>query len=173
MSAPNSRRTVGTVPRPQRSDAASAATASDDADPLALERQLCFALAVASRTVIDAYRSELDPLSLTHPQYLVMLALWEHGTLSLSGLGELLMLEAATLSPMVKRLERVGYVRRTRNPDDKRQLMIALTDEGDDLRERAKRVPLAMMQKLRMSLDGIEKLRDAVSGVISATQAAR
>ncbi|WP_166979537.1 MarR family winged helix-turn-helix transcriptional regulator [Paramicrobacterium fandaimingii] len=142
-------------------------------DPLALESQLCFALAVASRTVIDAYRSELEPLNLTHPQYLVMLALWEHGTLSLSGLGDLLMLEAATLSPMVKRLERVGYVRRTRNPLDERQLAIELTDDGHELRERAKQVPIAMGAKFQMTPGDVEKLRDAVSGVISAARAAR
>lgn len=152
--------------------AARAATASVDSDPLALESQLCFALAVASRTVIDAYRSELEPLKLTHPQYLVMLALWEHGSLSLSKLGELLMLEAATLSPMVKRLERVGYVRRTRNPDDERQLAIELTDAGHELREQATHVPIAMMQKFQMTPEDIGRLREAVSGVIAAAQTA-
>lgn len=152
--------------------AGGSATASGDSDPLALESQLCFALAVASRTVIDAYRSELEPLNLTHPQYLVMLALWEHGTLSLSGLGELLMLEAATLSPMVKRLERVGYVRRTRNHDDERQLAIELTTEGRELRERARQVPIAMMQKFQMTPGDIARLRDAVSGVTAAAAAA-
>ncbi|GAB2530905.1 MarR family winged helix-turn-helix transcriptional regulator [Paramicrobacterium agarici] len=148
-------------------------TASAGADPLALESQLCFALAVASRTVIDAYRSELEPLNLTHPQYLVMLALWEHRSLSLTRLCELLMLEAATLSPMVKRLERVGYVRRTRNPDDERQLAIELTEEGRALRERAQQVPLAMMQKFQMTPGDIAKLRDVVSGVTAAATAAR
>lgn len=142
-------------------------------DPLALESQLCFALAVASRTVIDAYRSELEPLGLTHPQYLVMLALWQHGTLSLSGLGELLMLEGATLSPMVKRLERIGYVRRTRNPFDERQLAIELTHDGRALRERAQQVPIAMGKKFQMTSSDIKRLRDAVSGVIDVARAAQ
>ncbi|PFG30044.1 MarR family winged helix-turn-helix transcriptional regulator [Paramicrobacterium agarici] len=147
-------------------------TASTGADPLALESQLCFALAVASRTVIDAYRSELEPLNLTHPQYLVMLALWEHRSLSLTRLGELLMLERATLSPMVKRLERLGYVHRARNPHDERQLAIELTEEGRALRERAQQVPVAMMQKFQMTPSDVEALRDAVSGVIAAASPA-
>ena len=95
-------------------------------DPLALERQVCFALAVASRTVISVYRPVLEPLGLTHPQYLVMLALWGDEPLSVTELSRMLELDAATLSRLLKRLESAGLVRRDRNPDDERSLALSL-----------------------------------------------
>ena len=85
-----------------------------DSDPLALENQVCFALAVASRGVIAVYRPLLEPMGLTHPQYLVMLALWQHAPLSVKDLSRLLQLEPATLSPLLKRLEASGFVHRPR-----------------------------------------------------------
>src|SRR5579862_6178799 len=86
--------------------------------PLALERQVCFALSIASRSVLAVYRPLLEPMGLTHPQYLVMLALWERSPLSVKELGRLLELDSATLSPLVKRLAASGLVTRTRNSDD-------------------------------------------------------
>ena len=86
--------------------------ASDTEDLLALENQVCFALAVASRGVNAVYRPLLEPLGLTHPQYLVMLALWERSPRSVRDLGEELRLDPATLSPLLKRLEALGYVSR-------------------------------------------------------------
>ena len=83
---------------------ASAAAETPEPDLLALDRQVCFALAVASRTVIGLYRPVLAPMGLTHPQYLVMLALWQHGTLSVKELSGLLQLDPGTLSPLLKRL---------------------------------------------------------------------
>src|SRR4051794_4075957 len=85
-------------------------------DLLRLDEQVCFALAVAARNVISLYRPVLEPLGLTHPQYLVMLALWERSPLSLRELGRSLSLEAATLSPLIKRLEAAGLVTRRRHP---------------------------------------------------------
>ena len=108
-----------------------------DNDPLALEEQVCFALAVASRSVVASYRTVLEPLGLTHPQYLTMLALWQHGTLSVKALGALLHLEPATISPLVKRLEQSGLVTRTRSSSDERSIDVVLTSEGRALRRRA------------------------------------
>src|SRR5882672_8601208 len=85
-------------------------------DPLSLEDQVCFALSVAARGIVGVYRPVLEPLGLTHPQYLVMLALWEHGEVSVKELSALLQLEPATVSPLVKRLEAIGYVGRRRSP---------------------------------------------------------
>src|SRR6185295_2803247 len=90
--------------------------ALDTADPLALEEQVCFALSVAARGVVGVYRPLLEPMGLTHPQYLVMLALWQHAPLSVRGLSELLQLDPGTLSPLLKRLEASGYLRRERKP---------------------------------------------------------
>ena len=99
-------------------------------DMLALDRQVCFALAVAARTVIAVYRPVLEPLGLTHPQYLVMLALWQYGPLSVTKLSGLLQLDPGTLSPLLKRLEAAGLLRRERDANDQRHLALALTDEG-------------------------------------------
>src|SRR3954471_10486782 len=96
------------------------------ADPLALDRQVCFALAVAAREVVALYRPVLEPLGLTHPQYLVMLALWERDCRSLRDLAETLALDPGTLSPLVKRLEAAGLVRRERDRTDERLLAVTL-----------------------------------------------
>jgi DNA-binding MarR family transcriptional regulator len=100
------------------------------ANLLALEDQVCFALAVASRSVNAIYRPILEPYGLTHPQYLVMLALWAHSPRSVKELGAELQLEPATLSPLLKRLEASGLVARNRATDDERVLLISLTEAG-------------------------------------------
>src|SRR6202000_4425 len=96
-------------------------------DPLALERQVCFALSIASRSVLAIYRPLLEPMSLTHPQYLVMLALWGDSPLSVKEIGALLQLDSATLSPLLKLLSAAGYVTRTRSSEDERLVLIELT----------------------------------------------
>ncbi|GAA1329599.1 MarR family transcriptional regulator [Brachybacterium rhamnosum] len=136
-------------------------------DPLALESQVCFALSLASRSVIAAYRPALEPLHLTHPQYLVMLALWERAPLSVKGLSGLLHLEPATLSPLIKRLEALGYVLRTRDSADERSLAIVLTDEGAALRAEAEKIPAAMMRRLRMDEQELTALHASMMKLIT------
>jgi DNA-binding MarR family transcriptional regulator len=106
-------------------------------NPLALENQVCFQVAVAARSVLGVYRPILEPLGLTHPQYLVMLVLWENGDRSVRDIGTALRLDSATLSPLLKRLESAGLVRRARSGDDERVVVVSLTDEGAALRQRA------------------------------------
>lgn len=109
----------------------SSAPAGVDADDLLrLENQLCFAIVTAARNVVAIYRPILEPLGLTHPQYLVMLALWEESPRSLGDLALELAMEPATLSPLVKRLEAQGLVTRARRPADERVLDISLTPRG-------------------------------------------
>jgi DNA-binding MarR family transcriptional regulator len=151
-------------------DAATRATSPEDL--LALENQVCFALAVASRSVIGMYRPLLEPMGLTHPQYLVMLALWERGPHSVRALGEALRLEPATLSPLLKRLEALGYVRRNRSPDDERALRVELTDAGAALRAQALEVPPAVMRLLDMDVSELASLRDTLHHVIAAVESA-
>ena len=141
-------------------------------DPLALESQLCFALARASRAVINSYKSVLDPLGLTHPQYLVMLALWQHGPLSLKRLGELVALEPATLSPLVRRIEKLGYVTRTRDSADERVLVIELTAEGKALCRRAEAVPLTMADRLGLDLAALPDQLVGLNALIAAAERA-
>jgi len=139
-------------------------------DLLALDRQVCFALAVASRTVISLYRPLLEPMGLTHPQYLVMLALWEGEPLRVSELADRLSLEPATLSPLLKRLEAAGLVTRRRDPADERAVAVTLTPAGRRLREDAERIPPAVLARLGMELTELEDLRDRLTTVIEAAR---
>jgi DNA-binding MarR family transcriptional regulator len=143
-----------------------------ETDPLALESQVCFALAVAARTVIAAYRPVLEPVGLTHPQYLVMLALWEREPLSVRELADLLSLEPGTVSPLIKRLEALGYVLRERSRADERVLEVRLTDAGRDLRSYAETIPSAMMKRLGMDAAQLRELHRAMTTVIAAAKAA-
>ena len=141
-------------------------------DPLALERQVCFALSVAARSVLSIYRPILEPMGLTHPQYLVMLALWGQSPLAVKELIEMLQLDGPTLSPMLKRLEAAGLVVRSRDPLDERQLRVDLTDKGRALREQALNVPPAVVAKLGTSLGELEELRDSLTALNEAARKA-
>ncbi|MEU5116077.1 MarR family transcriptional regulator [Streptomyces longwoodensis] len=132
---------------------------SDPAEgSLLLDDQLCFALYAASRAVIARYRPLLDELGLTYPQYLVLLVLWEQDEISVRELGAALQLESSTLSPLLKRLEAHGLLRRERRSDDERSVAIQLTGTGAALRERARAVPLAIGDAM-----GLTREQDALA----------
>lgn len=131
-------------------------------DLLKLENQLCFAVVTAARNVVSLYRPVLEPLGLTHPQYLVMLALWERSPRSLGELAEEVAMEPATLSPIVKRLEAQGRVARTRRSCDERVLDITLTEEGRALREDALDVPGRIMERTGMDAAEVATLRESL-----------
>ncbi|NUR80330.1 MAG: MarR family transcriptional regulator [Dermatophilaceae bacterium] len=156
-------------PTPNSTSAARHPSFAAPDDLLRLDQQVCFALAVAARNVIGLYRPVLEPLGLTHPQYLVMLALWERSPLTLREIGHLLSLEPATLSPLLKRLEAAGLVRRDRHPDDDRALAITLTRRGRELRARALEVPPRIVEALGMDRGELEALHQALTRVITAT----
>jgi DNA-binding MarR family transcriptional regulator len=137
-------------------------------DPLALERQVCFALAVASRTVIGVYRPLLEPMGLTHPQYLVMLALWERSPRTVKDLGASLHLDSATLSPLLKRLEALGYLSRARSAEDERAMALSLTPTGQALRTQAEQIPYAVVDRLGVDVDELMALHTALTRVIAA-----
>jgi DNA-binding MarR family transcriptional regulator len=139
-------------------------------NPLALEHQVCFALAVAARSVIGLYRPVLEPMGLTHPQYLVMLALWEFEPVSVKDLSGMLQLEPATLSPLLKRLEAAGLLRRDRSATDERSLAVALTDKGRALRDEALNVPPAIVERLGMDVDELMDLHARLTRVIAAAK---
>jgi MarR family transcriptional regulator, organic hydroperoxide resistance regulator len=146
------------------------APATRDDDLLALDRQVCFALVTAARDVVALYRDVLAPLGLTHPQYLVMLALWEDSPQSVRSLGRRLSLEPATLSPLLRRLESSGLVARDRNPDDERALAVSLTPSGRALRRRALQVPTTVMARLGMDGDDLAGVRDTLLALGSAAR---
>ena len=139
------------------------------ADPLALDRQVCFALAAASRSVIGVYRPVLEPMGLTHPQYLVMLALWERSPRTVRDIGEALHLEPATLSPLLKRLEAAGLVTRARTATDERALDVALTPAGTELRAEAEKVPAEIVARLGISVAELEAIRDGLTRLLAAS----
>jgi DNA-binding MarR family transcriptional regulator len=145
---------------------------TDVQNPLALEQQVCFALAVASRTVVSVYRPLLEPMGLTHPQYLVMLALWQSEPLSVTDLSRLLELDPGTLSRLLKRLETAGLVRRERDRADERSLAIVLTDKGCALRQEALKVPAAIVDRLGLDVQELMDLHGRLTAVIAAAKAA-
>ena len=145
----------------------------DNVDPLALDRQVCFALAAASRSVIAVYRPVLEPMGLTHPQYLVMLALWERSPRTAADISAALLLEPATLTPLLKRLETAGLISRGRSLRDERALSVELTAAGSKLRAQAELVPGKIVDRLGMPLGELEATRDMLTTLLDASVRAR
>jgi DNA-binding MarR family transcriptional regulator len=137
-------------------------------DPLSLDMQVCYALAATSRSVIGLYRPVLAPLGLTHPQYLVMLALWERDPRTVADIGHALHLEPATLSPLLKRLEAAGLITRARSENDERALAVTLTEAGTALRAEAEKVPGQIIERLGLPVSELERLRDILHVVLAA-----
>lgn len=157
-----------------------AATTARDIDPLALEHQVCFALATTNRAVLSVYRPLLEPLGLTHPQYLVMLALWDHRKnpgaeqfpLSVKQIAAALQMDSATLSPMLKRLEGQGLITRAKNAGDERTTDVRLTERGIALREKALEIPPAVVARLGVDLTELENLHQVLTRINAAAVAA-
>lgn len=158
----------------------STTSAKSDLDPLALEQQVCFALAATNRAVLAVYRPLLEPLGLTHPQYLVMLALWDHQKtagegeppLSVKRIAAALQMDPATLSPMLKRLDGLGLIARNRSAADERSTQVTLTDHGTALRARALDIPPAVVARLGVQLAELDELRRVLTRVNAAALAA-
>lgn len=129
---------------------------------MVLEANLCFAIYGAAHAFTRTYKPLLEPLGLTYPQYLVMLCLWEEDMQTVKALGERLGLDSGTLSPLLKRMEQSGYVRRERSREDERQVKIALTDEGACLEARSANVRAAIGAALGCTMDEAAALRDEV-----------
>ena len=137
---------------------------------LQLDHQLCFALYSASLAMTKLYKPLLDSLQLTYPQYLVMLVLWEEDGLTVSALGERLRLDSGTLTPLLKRLETVGWIARQRSSEDERRVHVALTDAGRSLKERAAAIPGCVVKATGCSLPDlmsltrqVKELRDRIA----------
>src|SRR5919201_854287 len=140
---------------------------------MSIDRQLCFALYSASRAMTAAYRPILTQLNLTYPQYLVLLVLWEHERVTVGRLGERLQLDSGTLSPLLKRLEANGFVRRERSLDDERLVDVILTSAGRRLERKAQCIPEQLFSSTGMTEQEDAHLRDAVPHLTDALTAAR
>jgi DNA-binding MarR family transcriptional regulator len=134
-------------------------------DPLSLDNQLCFAIYAASHAFTKAYRPLLTELGLTYPQYLVMLVLWEKRAASVTEICAALGLDTGTLSPLLKRLEKTGYIRRERSREDERQVTIALTTPGMTLKARAQEVLKSIGQAIGCDLEQMRTLMEGLRRV--------
>ena len=133
--------------------------ADDKYDCLKLENQVCFPLYACSKEIINRYRPLLDKLDITYTQYITMMVLWEERSLSVKELGCRLYLDSGTLTPLLKRLDRQGYIRRVRPEDNERKLFLSLTEEGEKLREKAKLVPGQMQGCLPLEWEELVQLK--------------
>ena len=146
------------VPEQQDEQLPSGATTMPNLDKVTIDDMLCFALYAASRATTDVYRLLLEDLGLTYPQYLVMIVLWEHKTCSVKDIGSILHLDSGTLSPLLKRLENAGLIKRQRRAEDERVVDITLTDEGRALSKRAADVPTKISCKFGIEYDEYTEL---------------
>lgn len=139
-------------------------------DPLKLENQLCFPLYAASREVVKRYRPLLDGLNLTYTQYIAMMVIWEEGCVSSKELGDRLLLDSGTLTPVLKALEQKGYILRGRSKTDERLLMVSLTPEGAELRDRALSVPSEMAACVALTPNEAQTLQRLLKKLISGAE---
>jgi DNA-binding MarR family transcriptional regulator len=142
-------------------------------DPVSkpLRKQLCFAIYSASHAFTRAYRALLEPLGLTYPQYLVMLVLWERDGMRVKEIGAELYLDSGTLTPLLKRLEGLGIVRRVRDASDERQVTILLTETGRALEHKAASVPRDLECLIGLDNDGIGALIERIAKLRANLQA--
>jgi DNA-binding MarR family transcriptional regulator len=132
---------------------------------MTLDNFLCFAIYSANHAFTRVYKPLLDALDLTYPQYLVMVALWEKDDQTVGSLGERLFLESSTLTPMLKRLEAMGYVSRVRDRADERQVRVCLTETGRALREKASAVPRGIIEATGMEAAEISRLKQEIAAL--------
>ena len=135
-------------------------------DHLKLEHQLCFALYTGARTIVRKYKPFLDPLGLTYTQYIALLVLWQEDGISLKDLGEQLMLDSGTLTPLIKKLEKQGLLKRERDQKDERYVSIVLTQVGRDLKHKANDVPFQIVKDLHLDVAQAYELKQRLDRFI-------
>ncbi|HOO70247.1 MAG TPA: MarR family transcriptional regulator [Spirochaetota bacterium] len=133
---------------------------------LKLDNQLCFVLYAGSRAITRLYKPLLDRLNLTYPQYLVMLVLWENDSQSVTGIGKRLQLDSGTLTPLLKRLESQGLILRQRLESDERKVIVALTDKGKKLKNKAAAIPRELLCRSGLSEKEFRLIKDTISALI-------
>lgn len=137
-------------------------------DSLKLENQLCFPLYACSKEIVRRYKPFLDGLDLTYTQYIAMMVLWESGSATVKELGEKLYLDSGTLTPVLKKLESKGYITRERSEQDERNLIITITEEGEELKEQAVSIPEKMSVCVRLSPEEARTLYTLLNKLLSS-----
>ena len=131
----------------------------DNYECLRLDNQVCFPLYACAKEVVRQYRKPLEKLGLTYTQYIVMMVLWEHGDMTEGEIGKKVHLESGTLAPLLKRLEKQGYISRSRHNSDERSLYVELTEEGKSLKDKAIKVPSEIEGFLQLPKEDIVQLK--------------
>ncbi|NPC92285.1 MarR family transcriptional regulator [Bacillus sp. WMMC1349] len=140
----------------------------NDFDHMKLDRQLCFLLYASSREMTKLYKPLLNELNITYPQYVTLLLLWEHEQLTVKKMGELLYLDSGTLTPMLKRMEQHGFIKRERSSDDERSVIVSLTPTGLELKEKASHIPTEMMTRTPLTSEELKHLSDVLRSFLQS-----
>lgn len=143
---------------------------ADKSEVLKLGNQLCFPLYACAKEVIKIYRKPLEKIGLTYTQYIVMMVLWEFGNMSEKSLGEKIYLDSGTLTPVLKKLEKSGFVRRERLKADERVVQISLTASGRKLKEKAKTIPQVLDGCIHLSYDEMITLKGLLNKALEGTR---
>lgn len=139
---------------------------NDKYDILKLENQLCFPLYACAKEIVRKYKPILDEFDLTYTQYITMMVMWERKELNVKELGEHIYLDSGTLTPVLKKLEAKGYIKRTRSKSDERNLLVELTKNGEDLKEQALKIPVQVAQCINLDLEDINTLRKLLNKML-------
>lgn len=135
---------------------------------LRLDNQLCFPLYACAKEVVRRYAPLLEPLGLTYTQYITMMVMWEHKRITVKEIGKLLMLDSGTLTPMLKKMEKAGWIKRERSSEDERMVIITITDRGEALQEKATEIPVKMAQCIKLGNDDAMQLYALLKRLIKA-----
>lgn len=137
------------------------------AEQLKLSNQVCFPVYMLAKEIVSRYRPFLEELGVTYPQYLVLLVLWEEDGQTVSQIGEKLHLDSGTLTPLLKRMEQKQIIVRTRNSADERSVIITLTSQGKDLREKALAVPKQLIDAMKVPLEELIQFKKMIDHILS------
>ncbi|MDC8103200.1 MULTISPECIES: MarR family winged helix-turn-helix transcriptional regulator [Chryseobacterium] len=139
----------------------------ENSENLKLENQICFPLYAIAKEITGLYRPFLDELDITYPQYLVMMVLWEQDGLPVTQIGDKLLLDSGTLTPLLKRLEGKGFISRNRKKEDERVVQVFLTEQGKNLKENACGVPEKIMKKINVQPEDLLQLKNSINIILS------
>jgi len=136
-------------------------------DVLDIKNQLCFPVYVLSKEIINQYRPFLETLDITYPQYLVLMVLWREKEQTVGQLGEKLFLDSGTLTPLLKRMEQKGIILRKRSSEDERVVKLTLSLKGEELKEKAKEIPMQLVSSMGISEDEFSELKNIVTKILN------
>lgn len=140
------------------------------AEQLNIENQVCFPIHALAREMVNHYRPLLEELEITYPQYLVLMVLWNEGELTVGQLGEKLLLDSGTLTPLLKRMEQKGMVMRRRSSADERVVLLSLTEKGRTMKEQARDIPARLIASMKISEEELRELKSIVTRILNKNQ---